>query len=146
MRLVKPPSTTCDRARGWVSLELDGELSELERALLRAHTARCAACREFRHDVRRATRELRMTPLVQPELVFAPPRRRLVSLRAVQVSAAAAAAVVAVGIGTVYGTLRPSTGTTTSKITFVDLTDQKLRALSKNYPRPLDRKGRAIAL
>ena len=33
----------CERAREWASLGLDGELSELERVLLDAHTRRCAA-------------------------------------------------------------------------------------------------------
>jgi predicted anti-sigma-YlaC factor YlaD len=35
----------CARARFWASLRLDGELSELESALLDAHLASCAACR-----------------------------------------------------------------------------------------------------
>jgi predicted anti-sigma-YlaC factor YlaD len=34
----------CERARFWASLRLDGELSELEGALLDAHLARCAGC------------------------------------------------------------------------------------------------------
>jgi predicted anti-sigma-YlaC factor YlaD len=36
----------CARARFWASLRVDGELSELEGALLDAHLARCAECRE----------------------------------------------------------------------------------------------------
>ena len=39
----------CDRAREWVSLELDGELSELGAARLDAHLVRCAACVRERH-------------------------------------------------------------------------------------------------
>jgi predicted anti-sigma-YlaC factor YlaD len=35
----------CARARFWASLRVDGELSELEGALLDAHLARCAECR-----------------------------------------------------------------------------------------------------
>ena len=34
----------CDRARAWVSLRLDDEISELEERLLEAHLGRCAAC------------------------------------------------------------------------------------------------------
>ncbi len=37
----------CARARFWVSLRADDELSELEGALLDAHLSRCADCREF---------------------------------------------------------------------------------------------------
>lgn len=37
----------CARARFWVSLRVDDELSELEGALLDAHLSRCADCREF---------------------------------------------------------------------------------------------------
>src|SRR3954447_8589653 len=39
------PGQVCARARFWASLRVDGELSELEGALLDAHLARCAACR-----------------------------------------------------------------------------------------------------
>jgi hypothetical protein len=35
----------CARARFWASLRVDGELSELEGALLDAHLARCEECR-----------------------------------------------------------------------------------------------------
>ena len=38
---------TCDRAREWSSLRLDGELSELESALLEAHLKHCTACAAF---------------------------------------------------------------------------------------------------
>ena len=37
----------CERARQWASLRLDGELSELENALLDAHLGRCQACSGF---------------------------------------------------------------------------------------------------
>jgi hypothetical protein len=37
-------SQLCDRARFWASLRIDGELSELEGALLDAHLARCPEC------------------------------------------------------------------------------------------------------
>lgn len=37
----------CERARQWASLRADGELSELESALLDAHLACCDACRSF---------------------------------------------------------------------------------------------------
>ena len=48
-------SLLCERARGWVSLSLDGELSEFERALLDAHLGRCAECSVFAADTGAAT-------------------------------------------------------------------------------------------
>jgi hypothetical protein len=40
-------SNACDRAREYASRRLDGDLSELEAVLLRAHLRRCPACRSF---------------------------------------------------------------------------------------------------
>ena len=40
-------SQQCETSREWVSLRLDGELSELEEAMLRRHVAGCADCRTF---------------------------------------------------------------------------------------------------
>ncbi len=55
--MVRPPA--CDRARTWASLRLDGELSEIESALLAAHLERCPGCREASALVAGATRALR---------------------------------------------------------------------------------------
>ena len=38
------PLSVCARVREQVSLELDGELSQLEQRMLAAHLERCAAC------------------------------------------------------------------------------------------------------
>jgi anti-sigma factor RsiW len=97
-------SKRCVRAREHISLRLDSELSEFERALLGAHLARCEACRRFESDVRAVTERLRaepLEPLARP-VVVAPPRRRIAVDRVIQ-GAAAAAAVLAVGIGAVLG-------------------------------------------
>lgn len=40
-------SLMCERARRWSSLRVDGELSELESALLDNHLGRCSSCRAF---------------------------------------------------------------------------------------------------
>jgi predicted anti-sigma-YlaC factor YlaD len=56
----------CERARTWVSLRLDGELSELEGALLDAHLGRCAECVGVAATMAAATREIRDAPLVAP--------------------------------------------------------------------------------
>jgi len=49
----------CGRARFWASLSLDGELSELEAALLDAHLAGCPGCRAAARDFAAATAALR---------------------------------------------------------------------------------------
>jgi hypothetical protein len=95
---------SCERARNWVSLDLDDELSELETAMLRAHTARCVPCATFQADAAAMTSCLRLAPLEpMPAPVVLPTRRRSVS-RIAQVGAAAAVAVAAAGIGTMLST------------------------------------------
>lgn len=49
----------CARARFWVSLRVDDELSELESALLDAHLTCCAGCREFSAGAESSTRVIR---------------------------------------------------------------------------------------
>jgi anti-sigma factor RsiW len=76
----------CERARFWASLRLDGELSELEGALLDAHLARCAGCRELAAGFDASTAALRSAPLERtaPVAVAAPrSQRRLVATIAV---------------------------------------------------------------
>lgn len=91
---------SCERARSWVSLDLDDELSELEGAMLRAHTARCSTCAAFRIEAISIASRLRLAPLEPlPAPVALPPRRRTVA-RVAQIGAAAAVAVLAAGIGT----------------------------------------------
>lgn len=74
----------CERARFWASLRLDNELSELEGALLDAHLARCAGCRELAGGFGASTALLRSAPLerVTPVAVDLPrsPRRLLASI------------------------------------------------------------------
>src|SRR5262245_27786301 len=67
----------CDRARQAVSLRLDGELSQLERALLDRHVSRCSACAEFASDAEELTLQLRGAELVPFEL----PLRERVGMR-----------------------------------------------------------------
>ena len=66
----------CARARFWASLRVDGELSELEGALLDAHLGRCADCQAYEAGVAGTTEALRSTPLVAvaPMVVAAPAR------------------------------------------------------------------------
>ena len=72
-------SRSCERARSWVSLDLDDELSELEGAMLRAHTARCVPCAQFQSEAVAITHKLRLAPLEPlPAPIALPPRRRVV--------------------------------------------------------------------
>jgi predicted anti-sigma-YlaC factor YlaD len=66
----------CARARFWASLRIDGELSELEGALLDAHLGRCADCQAYEAGIAGATAALRNAPLVPvaPVVVEAPAR------------------------------------------------------------------------
>jgi anti-sigma factor RsiW len=89
-------SHLCERARVWASLRADGELSELESALLGAHLERCPECRAFARGVDAVARGLRRVRLERPApLELAVPRRR--SRARVLQFAAATAAVVAAG-------------------------------------------------
>lgn len=87
-------SQLCARARFWASLRLDGELSELESALLDSHLERCAECSAVTRDFGALTHDLRARPLerVAPVAVSRArsPRRAFVG--------AAIAAVVAAGV------------------------------------------------
>ncbi|MDQ4018324.1 MAG: zf-HC2 domain-containing protein, partial [Actinomycetota bacterium] len=49
----------CERAQAWASLDVDGELSQLERGLLAAHLRRCAACAVATTELRAATELVR---------------------------------------------------------------------------------------
>ena len=102
---VRGRPQACDRARQLASLGLDGELSELERALLSAHLGECEGCRRFEADVSVLTAELRASPFEQVSRPIDLPSRRRVSPRLAQVGAAAAAAVAAGVIGGVIGVL-----------------------------------------
>lgn len=104
MGTLRLTTQRCDRVRAWVSLELDGELSQFEGALLRTHLAGCEDCRKYAAEAQAITAELRSAP---PERLAAPvslPRLRRGSFRSVQV-AVAATAVAAVGLGSLLGSL-----------------------------------------
>ena len=81
-----PTGQLCARARFWASLRVDGELSELEGALLDAHLERCDGCRAVAESFETAATMLRAAqPAQVAPLVVAVPRfpRRLVTSIAV---------------------------------------------------------------
>src|SRR4029077_5492463 len=78
-------TNACERATQWISLDLDGELSQLEQAGLHRHLADRAACRAARRARGRAPRRgggavppvVPQGPLVEleREVAYAAPRR-----------------------------------------------------------------------
>jgi anti-sigma factor RsiW len=96
----------CDRVRAQISLELDGELSQLERAMVASHLRRCPACAAFRASVTSVTHALRTSPFESLERPLEIPsfrRRALAELRFEAVRVAAAAAGIAIVLSFALG-------------------------------------------
>ena len=92
----------CDRARGWATADVDGELSSFERVLLGAHLAECPSCREFNASVDGFTHLLRTAPPERLERTIDIGRvRRRVRVSMRLAPAVAAMAVTVVGLGSV---------------------------------------------
>ena len=89
----------CERVRAQASLELDGELSQLESRMLVSHLNGCPECSAFVSDVRAFTQELREAPLEQPRRRVVVSRVRRVAATRLQAGVAAAVALVALGLG-----------------------------------------------
>ena len=102
-------SAHCERARLWAALEVDGELSELERKLLLAHTQHCAACAHDLEQFHAAAEVLRSAEPEAPLRTFVVPQpaRRLPRRMGVPRLAAGLAVVVAAaaGLGVLTGSL-----------------------------------------
>jgi Putative zinc-finger len=101
---VTPTPERCDRARRWLSLDLDGELSEFERSLLGAHLSRCESCRAFGAEITVFTGHMRAAPPEQLERPIVVPTRRRAYVSALPI--AAAVAVVAAGFTVTFGAVR----------------------------------------
>ena len=97
MRLVRR-LLVCERVRAQVSLQLDGELSELERRMMESHLARCPECGSFARDAASLTRLLREAPLERPPYPVVVRRPRRVSVVRLQVGFAAAVAIAMLGV------------------------------------------------
>ena len=124
----------CERARGWASLRVDGELSELQSALLDTHLGRCRACRAFARgteDLASALASARLERPAQLALVL-PPRGRLRALgrTALAAGAVAAASVAATLAGVSVGDGTASVVRPVAMVTAVD-TPNELRALRR---------------
>jgi predicted anti-sigma-YlaC factor YlaD len=87
-----------------LSLALDGELSELERARLDQHLELCAECRTFEAESSAFSQLLRHAPPEQMSVpIVLPRRRRLSAARMMQAGAAAAAVAIVAALSTVHG-------------------------------------------
>jgi predicted anti-sigma-YlaC factor YlaD len=107
----------CDRARRWASLHVDGELSELETALLDAHLGRCDGCRAFAREADGIAAALRAVAMERPErpvVVALPLVPRAPRVRALQVAIAAASVLVAAVLGSILGVASHANGSSAS--------------------------------
>jgi anti-sigma factor RsiW len=98
------PNPICDRVRGQISLELDGELSQLERAMVAKHVQRCPSCAAFHASATAFTDALRSAPLEALARPIALPslrKRAYGELRsgAIRIGAAAAGIAIALSLG-----------------------------------------------
>ena len=95
-------SEQCEHARVWAALAPDGELSELERRSLRSHLLTCETCARFALEVESVALLLRSEEPEQPAYPVTLPRvvrrRHAFVTRARPVVAAAAVALMAIGI------------------------------------------------
>jgi anti-sigma factor RsiW len=118
MRLEHGHGALCHRSHEWISLRLDGELSELAAKMLDGHLARCAECRAFEAGVAAATSLVRTAPLEHLEQPVSLPRGRRLALQTRRLGAAVAGAA-AVAIGVVAFLYVPSSTTLTSRSPFL---------------------------
>jgi anti-sigma factor RsiW len=95
-------AVACDRAREASSLRIDGELSEVEAAMLERHLGICAACAGFDAAVRATTATIRSAAVERPSRTFTVPRPARARLSTGRRIALVAAALVA---ATIAGTL-----------------------------------------
>ena len=103
MRALRWDETGCRRALEWMSLRLDGEVSQLELKLLDAHLEECESCCSVASELAATTAALRAAPLVALErpLVLPHPSRGL--RRSLHVGMAAAAVIAAGAVGGLFG-------------------------------------------
>ena len=108
--------------------------------LLAAHLARCDECRAYEEEVTALTAAVRTSPLEPLCRPMTLPRRRRALLGNVPVAAAAAVALVAVGVATLLGGLRAAQGTApvseaASAPAFLQSVDYELRLAKQAQER-----------
>lgn len=105
------PSIECERARLWISLAADAEISQLELAALETHLGGCPSCEAYSAQTAGLVGALRSAPLAAPERPAFTPRARgawRLGVRKLHVAAAAAAVGIALALGGLIGTLSSS--------------------------------------
>jgi anti-sigma factor RsiW len=115
----------CERATQWISLRLDGELSELETAALARHLGTCPRCAALASRVGGFTWMLRDQPMVEipRQVVVTAPRSA--RIRVARRGGAVLAFAAALGAVAAFVVL-PGGGTqTTSALSFRSLAEQK---------------------
>ena len=105
MRPVRP--LVCERARGQISVGLDGELSQLEQRMLGTHLERCPGCSAYAAEVRDVTERIRNAPRAVMQRPVVVRRRRPLTTVRLQVGVAAAFALAALGLGTQLASTEP---------------------------------------
>jgi anti-sigma factor RsiW len=136
--LAVPRSGPCERSRQWSSLRLDGELTELEQALLEKHLEACGECREFDLQLRSTADLLRAAPAEVPAARFEVPARRLrlpVSRRLAFVAVVAAAALGSL-VGSSLDRPAPSEGQP-PQLSFLNRDLNQLRQLPRQQQKPV---------
>jgi hypothetical protein len=135
---LTPRNSRCERARQWASLRIDGELSELEGALLDKHLDGCASCSTFAAGLTRTTEAVRAVPLEQPDIVYPRFERPVIRLpvgRRVAIVAVAAAAALGAFVGSSLQKPAPDRAPGGPQLSF--RTDQNLlRQLPHQTKRP----------
>src|SRR6185312_8453462 len=99
---LSPRNGRCERARQWASLRIDGELSELEDALLEKHLEGCASCSAFAIRLAATTEAVRAAPQELPKIEYPRFERPVIRLpvgRRVAIVAIAAAAALGAFVG-----------------------------------------------
>jgi hypothetical protein len=97
-----PRNGGCERARQWASLRVDGELSEIEGALLEKHLEGCAGCSSFAGRLAATAEAVRAAPLERPAVSYPPLERPVIRLplgKRVAIVAVAAAAALGAFVG-----------------------------------------------
>jgi Putative zinc-finger len=132
--LRSPGHGPCERAREWASLRLDGELSELEEALLDKHLEGCALCTSFDAGLRSSTELIRTAPMARPSLGFEVPvagRARPRAARLLAVAAVLGAAALGSIVGATLDRPAPSSERPAAQVSFLTRDVTQLRQIPR---------------
>ena len=124
----------CERAREWSSLRLDGELSELEEALLEKHLEGCALCAAFDAGLRTSTELLRTAPVARPSVGFEVPvaeRPRVRLSRVLAVAGVLGAAALGSVVGSTLDGPAPSSDKPAAQVSFLTRDVSQLRQIPR---------------